>query len=110
MGVASDHDVWRAAVALIERFGEHAPLYARQSVDLCIERSDAGGAAAWRRVWRATEALLRYRAGVPDTGVTDTATLADRPVTEAGYSARACVTPFSIVSACWRCSEVRSVS
>jgi hypothetical protein len=66
MGIASDHDVWRAAGALIERFGEHAPLYARQSVDLCIERSDAGGAVAWRRVWRATEALLSTAPVSPD--------------------------------------------
>jgi len=62
MSVASDHDVWRTAGALIKRFGEHAPLYAMQSVDLCIERSDASGAAEWRRVWRATEELLRTAA------------------------------------------------
>lgn len=66
MGVASDHDVWRKAGALIERFGEHAPLYAMQSVDLCIERSDANGAAEWRRVWRATEVLLQTAAVSPD--------------------------------------------
>jgi hypothetical protein len=66
MGVASEHDVWRMAGALIERFGECAPLYAMQSVDLCVERSDANGAAEWRRVWRATEALLKTAGVLPD--------------------------------------------
>lgn len=65
MGVASDREVWRTAGALIERFGEHAPLYALHSVDLCIERSDVAGAAGWRRVWRATEALLETVAASP---------------------------------------------
>lgn len=45
MRVAGEREVWRQAGMLIERFGEHAPLYAMQSIDLCIERSDAAGAA-----------------------------------------------------------------
>ncbi|MGO8919904.1 MAG: hypothetical protein ACLQJR_28730 [Stellaceae bacterium] len=65
MGVASEQDVWRTAGALIKRFGRQAPLYALQSVDLCIERSDCNGAAEWRRVWRATEALLKTATASP---------------------------------------------
>jgi hypothetical protein len=65
MDVAGDRDVWLTAGALIERFGERGPLYVMQSVDLCIERGDIDGAAGWRRVWRATEALLETVAGSP---------------------------------------------
>ncbi|HXY99512.1 MAG TPA: hypothetical protein VEI03_05900 [Stellaceae bacterium] len=62
MGVASDRDIWRKAGALITRFGRHAPVYAMHSIGLCIERSDCAGAAEWRRVWRAIEALLETAA------------------------------------------------
>jgi hypothetical protein len=66
MRVATDQEVWRTAAAMIKTFAEHAPLYAMQSVDQLIERGDLGGAAQWRRVWRATEALLQATASSPN--------------------------------------------
>lgn len=65
MGAASDRDIWRKAGALVAKFGEHAPVYAMHSIDLCIERSDHDGAAEWRRVWRAIEALIETASASP---------------------------------------------
>jgi hypothetical protein len=66
MRVATDQEVWRTAAAMIDIYAEHAPLYAMQSVDQLIERGDFTGAAQWRRVWRATQELLRSCADAPD--------------------------------------------
>jgi hypothetical protein len=55
----SEPDVWRAAQRMMIRHGANAPKVALQHAAALLKANHPGGTAAWRRIWRATEELLR---------------------------------------------------
>lgn len=59
----SDVDIWRSAVALMERYGANAGFEAAKRVEHLQEQADLEGGANWVRILRAIE---RFRAERPD--------------------------------------------
>ena len=59
----SDIDIWRSAVALMERYGANAGFEAAKRVEQLQEKADLEGGANWVRIFRAIE---RFRAERPD--------------------------------------------
>jgi hypothetical protein len=57
----SESDIWRAALRLISRHGISAPEVADQHASVLSKENHTDGAAAWRRIQRATEELLRTK-------------------------------------------------
>ena len=58
-----DLDVWRAAQATIQRYGDGAGLHAAQRADELLAAGDMEGRAVWHRIERAIDELQRT---VPD--------------------------------------------
>ena len=50
-------DVWRAAQQLVRRYGETAWFEAVRRADAMLDKGDVDGAAVWRRIVKAVEAL-----------------------------------------------------
>ncbi len=57
--MTSDLDIYRSANLLIKRHGQDAPIEAAMRADAMLEKGDLGGYAAWKRILRAVEELLR---------------------------------------------------
>lgn len=58
MGPVSDLDIFRSAKVLINRHGGSAAYYAAGRADDMLDRGQLEGAAVWRRIVKAIEALL----------------------------------------------------
>lgn len=56
--MTAEIDIFRAAQALIRRHGEEAPLQAAMRLDACSAAGDLAGAAVWKRILSAIDALL----------------------------------------------------
>jgi hypothetical protein len=54
-----EKDIFRAAHAMIKRFGEDADVEAAVRADELLKQGDANGAAAFRRIVRAIKELER---------------------------------------------------
>jgi hypothetical protein len=54
----SDRDVYATAKLVIDRQGKSATYYACGRADELLDNGDLEGSAAWRRIAKATEALL----------------------------------------------------
>lgn len=54
-------DVWRAAAAMVKRFGADAAVQAALRADELLEAGDAEGASTWRAIVRAIGELQRHR-------------------------------------------------
>ncbi len=54
-----DLDIYRAANALVKRHGEDAPIHAAMKADAMLDKGDLDGAAVWKRIVKAVEALRR---------------------------------------------------
>ena len=57
--MASDLDIYRSAKLLIDQHGDEAPIHAAMLADTMLEAGDLDGRAAWLRILRAVEELLR---------------------------------------------------
>ena len=63
--MTSDLDIWRAAQATIQEYGDGAGLYAAKRADELMAAGDMDGRAAWHRIERAIDELGRT---APDHG------------------------------------------
>ena len=61
-------DIWRAAMVLVKRFGDHAATKAATRADELLEEGDIDGVVVWRRIMGACEQLSRNEPE-PDTNV-----------------------------------------
>jgi hypothetical protein len=55
--VISEIDIWRAAVLMMKRHGDNAPIESGQRADELANAGDDAGAAIWRRIEDAVEKL-----------------------------------------------------
>jgi len=53
-----DPDVYRAAALLIKQHGDEAAIHAAMRADQLLAEGDVEGAAVWKRIVKAVEALL----------------------------------------------------
>ena len=53
-----NRDIWQTANVMVKRFGSEAPVHAAMRYDELLEAADLEGAAVWRAVLRAIDALL----------------------------------------------------
>ena len=58
--VISEIDIWRAAVLMMKRFGDGAPIESGKRADELANAGDDAGAAIWRRIEDAVEKLASY--------------------------------------------------
>ena len=63
----SDRDIYAAATLMIKRFGNDAPSEAARRAEALGAAGDPDGRAAWLRIMKAAEALLRQRPGPDET-------------------------------------------
>jgi len=63
----SDRDIYAAATLMIKRFGNDAPSEAARRAEALAAAGDLDGRAAWLRIMKAAEALLRQRPGPDET-------------------------------------------
>jgi hypothetical protein len=56
-----DADIWRAAKALIDQYGDDAELWVAHRVAALIMENDCAGATTWARVHAAIEEWQRCR-------------------------------------------------
>ncbi len=59
----SDLEIWRAAQATIDQYGDGAGLYAAQRADELLAEGDMEGRAVWHRIERAIDDLRRTAPG-----------------------------------------------
>ena len=59
----SDLEIWRAAQATIEQYGDGAALHAAQRADELLAAGDMEGRAVWHRIERAIDELGRTAPG-----------------------------------------------
>ncbi len=59
----SDLEIWRAAQATIEQYGDGAALHAAQRADELMAAGDMEGRAVWQRIERAIDELRRSAPG-----------------------------------------------
>ena len=52
-----DRHVWRAALAIVKRYGDDAMLEAAERVDQLLDEGDMAGAETWHRILNAVERL-----------------------------------------------------
>ncbi len=64
----SDLEIWRAAQATIDQYGDEAALHAAQRADDLLAAGDMEGRAVWHRIERAIDELQRTAPG-EDEGV-----------------------------------------
>ena len=57
--VVDDIDIWRSAKLLIDQHGDEAPIHAAMRADELLAAGDLDGYAAWKRIVRAVDDLLR---------------------------------------------------
>jgi hypothetical protein len=55
--VISEIDVWRAAVLMMKRYGDNAPIESGKRADDLANAGDDAGAAIWRRIEDVVEKL-----------------------------------------------------
>ncbi len=65
MNTVADLDIYKAAQATIETFGESAVLHAAQRADELLTKGDTEGSWTWQRIETAISELLRVS---PDEG------------------------------------------
>jgi hypothetical protein len=53
----SEIDIWRAAVVMMKRYGDDAPIESGKRADELANAGDNAGAAIWRRIEDAVEKL-----------------------------------------------------
>ena len=63
----SDRDIYASATLMIERFGEDAPMQAAKRAEAFMAEGNMDGRAAWIRILKAAEALLRQTPGPGET-------------------------------------------
>ena len=63
----SDRDIYASANLMIKRFGEDAPMQAAQRAEGFMAEGNMEGHAAWMRIMKAAEELLRQRPGPGET-------------------------------------------
>jgi hypothetical protein len=61
----SDRDVWAAALAMVNRYGDDAMLEAAARADDLLENGDMAGCDVWHRI---LNAIQRLQASVPADG------------------------------------------
>ena len=59
----SDLEIWRAAQATIDQYGDGAGLYAAQRADELLAEGDMEGRDVWHRIERAIDELRRAEPG-----------------------------------------------
>ena len=52
-----ERDIWRSARVLLDQYGLDAAIQAAMKADAMLERGDLKGAAVWRRIIEAINAL-----------------------------------------------------
>jgi len=52
-----ESDIWRAALAMVKRYGADAEVEAAIRVDELLDEGDTDGAGAWQRITNAIERL-----------------------------------------------------
>jgi len=62
----SDHEVERAAAALVHEFGASAEFEAAKYADLMLGQSNRAALLVWARIWRSIAAIHPTRAGLPN--------------------------------------------
>ena len=62
----SDLEIWRAAQATIEQYGDGAALHAAQRADELLAAGDIEGRAVWHRIESAIDELCRTAPGHGD--------------------------------------------
>ncbi len=55
--MVADLDIYRSAQVLVKRHGADAPIHAAMRADAMLEKGDLDGAAVWKRIVKAVEAL-----------------------------------------------------
>ena len=58
-----DRDIWRSAKALIDSYGDDAPIHAAMRADELLAQGDLDGAGTWRRVLDAVKELENTESG-----------------------------------------------
>ncbi len=53
-----DLDIYRSAKLLVDQHGDDATIHAAMQADAMLEKGDLDGAAVWRRIVSAVNALL----------------------------------------------------
>jgi hypothetical protein len=61
----SDHDVVRAATAMMNEFGEAAELQAAKYADLMLWQHNRAALMIWARIWRTIAEMRPARTGLP---------------------------------------------
>ena len=56
-----ERDIWRYAKALIDSYGNDAPIHAAMRADELLARGDMDGAAVWRQVITAIKELQNMK-------------------------------------------------
>ncbi len=64
--VLSDLEIWRAAQATIQVYGDEAGIHAAQRADELLAAGDMEGRAVWHRIERAIDELRRTAPGTGD--------------------------------------------
>lgn len=59
----SDHDVWRAAIVLIDRYGADACAEAAKRADDMVDTGNVGGRTEWMRILAAVLELQKEPLG-----------------------------------------------
>lgn len=53
----ADRDIFRSAQAMIDQFGQDAPMQAARRAGVLLEAGDMDGLAVWKRILRAIDEL-----------------------------------------------------
>ncbi len=61
--MTTDLDIYRSAEALINRYGQDAPIQAAMRADELLDESDMEGSAVWKQILAAIQDLLRQEPG-----------------------------------------------
>ena len=62
--MTSDLDIWRSAKLLIDKHGDEAPIHAAMRAHELLAAGDLDGYAAWERIVKAVDKLLKVKPGV----------------------------------------------
>jgi hypothetical protein len=54
-----DSDIWRAALAHMEQYGDQVPVFAAMEADARLEAGDLDGAGQWRMALRAIREMMK---------------------------------------------------
>ena len=65
--MTTDHDIWRSALAMIERYGANAALEAGDRSDEATARGDMEESEVWQRILAAIGCLQSERPGPGET-------------------------------------------